>query len=339
MKRLKLTLELRSALLTPFQSDTLFGHLCWAIRYGASEERLLKFLGQYAHAPPLLLTAAFPEGFLPQPVLPPLTYSETTQLARERYLDPKLGEKEPMRRMVEDLKRVRHHDLLALAQWKQVVRDLSPLALARAALDAAESRGIEETVTRTAVDRLTNSADKGQLFDHAETFYWRDGHPEKFNLWLNLDEQQVTAREVYDWFKIIEATGFGKRKSSGAGNVRVVTPFEEFARNDADLPADALDANAFVTLSSYVPRADDPVRGAYHLLIKRGKLGGEWATSANVWKKPLLMFAPGSLFLHNGEPRTHYGGLISDIHPNNPCIAQYAYAFPVGARVTQGVSA
>ncbi len=65
------TLKPRSATRSPWQADTLFGHLCWLILYEASEPVLHEFLDFYGRGqPPLLFSNGFPGDWLPRPLLP-----------------------------------------------------------------------------------------------------------------------------------------------------------------------------------------------------------------------------------------------------------------------------
>ena len=112
----RLTIEPLSAFRTPLQSDTIFGHLLWALRYTegeGGEESLADFLGQYrAGEPPLLVSAGFPEGSLPVPVLP----------GPEPNKGVKVGD-----RIVEDAlrKALEEERYLPIAQWRLLADDVS----------------------------------------------------------------------------------------------------------------------------------------------------------------------------------------------------------------------
>jgi len=72
MKTYRVRLGLDSASLSAWQSDTIFGHLCWTVRYEEGEEALGEFLAPFlAGEPPLVLSNGFPGDLLPRPVLPP----------------------------------------------------------------------------------------------------------------------------------------------------------------------------------------------------------------------------------------------------------------------------
>ena len=66
----RVRLTLRGPLATPLHSGTLFGHLCWAWHYRDGETGLGRWLEGLADDP-LLISDAFPAGYLPRPLLAP----------------------------------------------------------------------------------------------------------------------------------------------------------------------------------------------------------------------------------------------------------------------------
>ena len=83
---------LKSPTVTSFQSDTIFGHICWAIRflYPNGENKLREFLETYdkERLPPLLISNGFPLGYLPKPVIPPITQEDIDELVgRENRIE------------------------------------------------------------------------------------------------------------------------------------------------------------------------------------------------------------------------------------------------------------
>src|SRR5208337_1708500 len=86
--------ELKSPIITAFQADTIFGHICWAIRFirwdGSEDgDGLKEFLDLYdnrGQGPPLLVSDGFPKGYLPKPVLPPITQRELDSVVAAKDL-------------------------------------------------------------------------------------------------------------------------------------------------------------------------------------------------------------------------------------------------------------
>jgi CRISPR-associated protein Csm4 len=320
----RLNIEPGSPFTTPLQSDTLFGHLAWAIVYGEGEDKLKEVLAEFnLDEPPFLLSEAFPEEMLPVPILPPLTQKERCALARTRYQNASIA---TLRQLSEDLKRVRKRKYLSVDKFCRVAHNLDSLALARSLLDTIDQvHSKEEVRTHVTINRLTGTATEGALFDRKQTFYTPGC---RLTIWLKF--RDISWKDdVYRWFKLVAADGFGRRKCIGLGHFRVVGDIIE-----EEFPA-VTDPNAFMSLSSYVPRADDPCAGYYQYLVKRGKLGASLALGGKVWKRPALMFSPGSVFRIDGELRYSYGGLIHNIHSDYPEVVQYAFAFPLPLRIGQ----
>ncbi|HHB12651.1 MAG TPA: hypothetical protein ENK62_05580, partial [Chromatiales bacterium] len=71
--RFEITVE--SPLGTPIRSNTLFGHLCWMVLYHDGEGALNQWLETFEEEP-LLLSDAFPHGYVPRPIVRPLSPAE-----------------------------------------------------------------------------------------------------------------------------------------------------------------------------------------------------------------------------------------------------------------------
>lgn len=326
MRIYKLIIHPLTSFRTPLQSDTIFGHLLWALRYTEGEGALTDFLDRYrAGEPPLLVSAGFPSDTLPVPVLPPEEEEEEEEQSLASHL-------------VEDMLRKAREEAryLPLEQWRRIAGRLSVDALNEARREASEKlRRLRETetmhpVTRTAVDRVTGSAREGRLFVSVETFYRPS---RKFDVWHKLDERddELPGR-VTEWWRWVERNGFGRRKSAGHGAFRIES--EGLIEARGELPR-VENPNGFVTLSAWVPRRGDPTDVTYRTRVKRGKLA-EVLALPSPWKKPLLMLEPGAVVrLGEGEGlQEWYGRLVEDMHWTHDEIVQYSYAFPLGVRVS-----
>lgn len=332
MNTYRLTIEPLSAFRTPLQSDTIFGHLLWALRYTGGqggEQELVNFVARYrAGDAPLLVSAGFPEDSLPAPALPRPRPKNSSSVAN---------------RVVGDLLRKLSEELAYLPrqQWVGLVNKLSGETVRAAlharltyleALESEQQQDQEdyrrqqkkEYLTRTAVDRVTGSAREGRLFMAAETFYQP---PARFDIWHKLAEGEDIERFKRCW-RWIEANGFGKRKSAGAGAFKITRLLEPEDLPQADNP------NAFMSLSAWTPAAADPTDATYKTRVKRGKLAEQYALPSP-WKKPLLMLEPGAIArLPEGEMlKDWYGRLITDVHWSQENIVQFGLALPLGIKL------
>jgi CRISPR-associated protein Csm4 len=325
MKTFKINIKLISSIITPFHSDTLWGHICWALRYTQGEKELLDFLEcYYSGEPPLVISNAFPKGHLPFPVLEPIGKSKQRELintfwdesdfvtavsavkklsaskyiSNELFTDinkgaissyslleailanpkisPKIAAFLPTDCPVKyrDKKICCHHLSSAVSlscppEYKDILSSVAELP----------------SVTYHAkINRLSGTAIDGGLFTTPEIFYSNSEFETYCKIGSSFSEQKLK-----QCIEFINIDGFGRKKSIGKGSVKCTI--------DRISDDSMFDANAFMTLSNYVPCQDDPQKGFYKLLTKYGKLGGHFASSSIIpgnnptpFKYPVVMF-------------------------------------------------
>lgn len=291
------TLSLGGPSGTLWQADTIFGHLCWALRREKGEAALRDFLDWFKAGEPLfLLSDGFPPDALPRPLTFTLPQSDDPEaFARARIL----------RRMA----------YLTLDDFGRVVRGelFWPEASASRTL-----KPLQPHVTlKNQANRLGGGVGEGKLFGFVE--HWLA----TVVIYLKVSKgHEVLVEELLQG---LQRHGYGKRKSVGYGAIDDVR-FEPFA----GFPAPE-DANSFVTLSPFVPAPNDPVEGRWRTYVKYGKLGEEFAVGANPFKRPLIMLTPGSVFLDK-PTREHYGSMVEGVSKEYPDVVHYAYALPVAMK-------
>ena len=320
MNLFKVTYHLRSAVASEWQSDTIFGHLCWALRYLDGEDTLDQFLADYERTqPPLIISNGFPAGLLPRPATPPLS--------------PRQRNEESIKQQIEGFKRskeAKETTLLTPEEFTRAIRgeEVVPISK-RGQLPSPGS------TMKNQINRLTGTTGDGSnLYEFDETFWSRIDEKMIVDIPISI---YVKVREDFTdqaerLFSFIAAQGYGKRKSVGYGEIRSHS-FEEF--HGFETPPDA---NGFVSLSNFVPAHSDPRIGTWQTIIKYGKLGEEYAIGGNPHKRPLLMFTAGSTF-RDTPCREYYGRLVKNIAPSSPYrkVVQYALAFPVPIKIDWGV--
>ena len=298
MKWFRAKFKLKGWVASAWQSDTLFGHLCWGMRYLHGEEELKDFLRLYDDGtPPLLVSNGFPGELLPNPIMPPLSIERTLPLAEQR---------EHFRHY----KQARGSKYVTPAEFSRAING-------EVIVPSPETKA-EETVRITLknqLNRLTNTTDEEHPLYNFEEHYW----PE-ITVYLKVSDDFVDAAKKL--FQYIADTGYGKRKSVGYGQIESVSfdTFEGFNQPQK--------ANGFVTLSNFVPAANDPAMGCWNMIVKYGRMGEEWASEDNAFKKPLLMLEAGSTFL-DSPTRDYYGCLVRNLNPAYHQAVQYALALPV----------
>ena len=369
MECFKIKIRLTSSVLTPFHSDTLWGHICWALRYLNGEMELESFLKSHSNGEPLLIISnAFPKGYLPYPVLPPIGKEKAKALIdrfwkaddfvlgvsvlKSLLKTPYLSREVFIRRVEEDISNEFFMGLiLEDRNICPIIADYLPDAcpnkydesgkIACGFISSSKNKcppkykaqfknnRIEEAVTyHSKINRLSGTTIEKSLFTTEDTFFGN----EEFEAYCKIGTG-FSLKKLTCCLEFINNYGYGKKKSSGKGNIKCTI-------ENGDPGISITEANAFMTLSNYVPKTGDPTNGYYRVLTKYGKLGGHFASSPITnegnpmpFKYPLIMFEAGSVFISN-EKTMNYGRIVNGMHAiRNPDIAHYGIAYPLLLKV------
>lgn len=354
----KITIELDSAFITPLQADTLFGHICWALLYMEGESELKKFLEIYTTSPPFLTSDAFPEGYLPRPILPPLSVhdmeqieegfcktngkvdkvkkfhllkylkkwkkdfiiqAETLNIIRKNYTEKTLIVK-----MLKGELQSPHFEMVKHEKCKPVDLTEDPDKKDKTKNTHYLSKSEEiSIVAHNTIDRISNTvAGDGGYYQQEETFY-RPGTRRE----IYIHDEYFSEIRLKELLKYIGDAGYGKDASVGKGHfsIKNIEAVEWYSLTDA---------NAIMLLSSCVPSENNPTKGWYKLQTKYGKVGSVFSQTGNEgaehpFKKPLLQISNGSVFFCN-PPIMYMGKMVRNIHVQ-PYIVHYGYAitFPL----------
>jgi len=305
----RVRLRLRSPLGTPMLADTLFGHLAWEVARREGPEGVSTFLEPFlAGEPPFVLSDAFPEGLLPRPMLPTGRIPGDAE-SREAYARIKQVAKAPF---------------LSVPDFLEVVTDPSR------APEPVPSPWRTVKTPRASIDRGTWTTTPGGRFFETESLALAAGEAATGDGSRGLDVY-LRAREGWEeraltLLRWVAKTGFGRDRSVGLGEF-VVEGLEPLG----DLFTGVAGADGFVSLSSWVPAAGDPVEGRWRARVKRGFLG-EAAGGGNPFKRPLVQLEPGSAMRTGSPPRPCYGRMVRHIAPGMPEAAQYGFALAVPCR-------
>jgi CRISPR-associated protein Csm4 len=264
MKTLKFTLRPLAPFATPLAGDTLFGHLCWAIREACGERRLAELLEGYTDGCPFLVVSdGFPGGLLPRPTAP----------------DFVLGlEIDPRQR-----KRARTH------RWLPADGAGEPLAhwMKRLADSGAEKLAM---LTQNTINRHTGTTGTGQFAPRqVDRISFAEGA--RLDVYAVLDEARLSAEKLQDLLASIGLHGYGRDATTGLGKF-AIEPVNEQVWPDQDRPH-----RHWLTLAPCAPDAEMLLtKGCYYLPLTRfGRHGNLAATMASPFKRPLLMIATGAL--------------------------------------------
>ncbi len=314
MANYRITMSIKSSIRSKFQSDTIFGHICWAYRYLNGKEQLEKWLHDYAESP-TLISNAFPKGFMPKPTLPPLSYNMRNKLSNGKDLDAGLHKKHKKITFVREDWFWKSHSHLTS---EKLFIHLNELLKEK---DVFEVDSI--LVTHNRFNRHTGRADEGGLFDTEEDFFLaRDNKPLEFSFYIK--SETLNIKMIEKIMNYISLTGFGADKSVGKGQIEIINIVE------IDIPMPSK-VNSFISLANFIPAGSKEVDGYYKTVTKFGKLAEEYAVGGNPFKKPIIMLEAGALIkTDNFSWENYYGKLQNNIHSSSELnIVQYGYAFPI----------
>jgi len=295
MEDYRIRIRLKSPAGTPWQSDTIFGHLCWQVVYGVIDRDIKSFLEPFVEgSPPFVLSDGFPAGLMPRPML-----QDTLEPAGtlDEYAANKRWRKAAY---------ISVEDFLAVCRGEKTQGEPydDPWVLA--------------TTPHASISRVTSTTGEGGAFFETESAYLSS--PGEVDIYLRCEAGW--ADKVIELLKAVSKTGYGRDKSVGLG------AFEVAAIDKSDGFACFEGANGFVSISSMVPAASDPFDARYRLRVKKGRLGEEWV-QPNPFKRPLLQMEPGAVFKVHGEIKEFYGRVVKNLAPGKPEVVQNCYALPV----------
>lgn len=305
MRTYKIELSAPSSFITPWHSDTIFGHLCWAAERHdgfTNFKGAAGFIELYrSGTPPLILSDAFPVGYLPAPAN-----------LKEFYDQRMKGELDVDRYSM--LKKLKAIQFLTLDQFRKYQHgELFDLAEG----DGSSSQMKTAFTLHNQINRFSNTTgESGSLFELEEQFVSGG----KLDIYARIAEGfEEDARRLLDLFA---AGGFGRKKSTGKGAFRILS-FKEYKGLD-----EIENPKGYLSLSHFVPAQSDPMDGTYKVMVKYGKMGEEKSLGGNPFKKPLMMIKPGAVFKAEGW-KPYCGRLIEDISYTHSEVVQYGYTFAV----------
>lgn len=305
MNILKLTLRPLTQFGTPLAGDTLFGHLCWALRERDGLSRLNELLGGYTDGRPFLVVSdAFPAGFLPRPTVPEAMLGQD--------IDPAARKVARRRRWLPA-----HLANLRLDEWITKAKRR----------DVADS----DVVTQNTINRITGTTGLGQFAPRqVERVAFTSGT--KLDVYAVFDEAVLDLDTVRQLFEDVGAVGYGRDASTGVGKFAVE------AIDEHRWPLQS--ARHWLTLAPCAP--DNGVLDAalccYHPLTRFGRHGNFAVRLGEPFKRPLLLMKTGALLTarHEGSWVVHGRGLGGSASPVSFVMPQtvhqgYAPVVPLNA--------
>jgi len=285
-----------SSFATTLKGDTLFGQICWAIFYQFGKDRLSNLLEHYKQEnskPFLVVSDAFPHGYLPKPKMP------------SRYLGEKSEDKKYNRKKL----------------WL-TLEALTSGAYTKAKSDKEiESRDMQHVTMHNALNYKTFHTGDG--FDpHGLAV----SHLGAKDIYFLLDESQLSFEKFKEVLELLSGMGYGKKSSTGKG--RFEYNVEKIEKIDLERKS-----RTFMTLSPFSPKGIETERIYYDPFTRFGKFGGERAYQNAFKKPILLADVGSVVVFDAMQEHQYLGKPISglsDIPEYSDTVHQgYSIVFPL----------
>lgn len=272
MQAFRVTINLQSAFATPLKGDTLFGQLCWAIRNRHGETRLQELLTGYTSGKPFIVVSdAFPLGYLPLPKLPGSFYDKIEgadrKAIKKRSWLPEQALEKP------------------LAQWLSLAQTSAEIA------GRAGSLSEKHPQPHNTINRQTNTTGEGGFAPYSIEQEWFI-RGISWSIFIMLDTERLGTDDCRLCLEDIGTIGFGRDASIGLGKFSV-SQFSAVA-----LPPQT-NANACLTLAPCAPQGlgFDAKNSFYQLFTRFGRHGDIAVhQEGKPFKNPVLLAQTAAVF-------------------------------------------
>lgn len=295
MKTYRFTLKPLTAFGTPLVGDSLFGQFCWALVHRYGEQRLTELLQGYTEQQPfIVISDAFPQGYLPLPVLP-----------------SKLWEKGA----IDDRKQLKKRAWIAFEAHSQAVNAWQK----NAKPDSEILQKTKQNQPHNTLNRQTMTTGTGEFAPYAMPQIWFT-QDTTFDLYLVFDER-ITLDEITQCLQDIGQSGFGRDASIGLGKFELVGEPQavQFGTKNA---------NACLTLANTAPQnlGLHKENSFYQLHTRFGRHGSLKALGSNPFKKPIILAKTAAVFAVENWDQPFLGNGLSGVSEGQREAVHQGYA-------------
>lgn len=287
-----------SSYITPWQSDTIYGHILWGIFLMFGEEELKNIIEDFKNfKSPFIVSDGFIDGKMPF-IRKQSVKRESNKKFAEK-LNMSLAEIIKKRKIINKISVINFDEFNKLrgnyTNEQFIFEKLNEVN------NKKEKLFYQTTVMHNIINRQTGSTTENGLFFSNETFTDKDIY-----IFIKLRED-YSAEKLKKVLEFIEKNGYGKKTSIGKGQFKTIS-FEKF-----DKFPTVENADGFIVLSNYIPKEFDYEKVVYEIpLVKFGKISSLGENADIPFKKPFACFRTGSIF-KKGENKK-IGRVLENIH-------------------------
>jgi len=287
MNLYKITITPTSDFVTTLRGDTLFGHFCWAIIYTFGKERLEELLKTYREDNPFLVVSdAFPSGYLPKPKMP-------SRFLNEKSENKKLNRKRVWLTL----------DNLLKAEYKKAKRD-----------DEIENSNTTMLNMHNAINY--KSFHTGDGFD---PYGVESSILSKRDIYILLDESKFNLSEFKEVFKLLSEMGYGKKTTIGKGR------FEYKEEDIKGIKIDKI-STTFMTLSPFSAKNLECKNIYYEPFTRFGKFGGTRTSKNVFKKPIILADVASVIQFEKEENMEYIGKAITGVSDSHKDTVHQGYS-------------
>jgi len=266
--------------ITDLTADTIFGHLCWQIKYEFGKETLEKFLKEMNDKPIFTLSDVLPSDRLPRPLS-----KWDGDMGEQKVLDFNRN------------KRYKEVELITFSQFEKYYycKDFTNNTIKTAKIDLNKDKSNYfnlDIENKNIINRNTWTTSDWWIYSQNNNIWtWLS-----FSLYVKIfDEERFEKYKILDLLKsIFEVHWFWKKKSTWKWTFSI----EEINTNFTFFQKDACSQwKNCILLSNFIPSEKDSTNWYYKLYTKFPKLGEEFSSEwQNFYKKPLTMIQTWATF-------------------------------------------
>lgn len=311
-----------SSHMTPWQSDTIYGHMLYAVSMLYGREEYDKIVNEFIELKsPFIVSDGFINERLPLFNKTQVNRGDTEFFSQEINKD--LIETVKLLKKINKIKNISVDEFnkLRTSQYSNKDFILDKLKNSQNENKSKINTSIQSTalVLHNNINRLTGTTVEDGIFSLKEIFINGD-----ICVFIKL-RSDFSFEKLDNILKFIEENGFGKKVSSGKGAIERVVLEKYNGFQDIENP------DAFISLSNYTPKDGDYTEVICGTpLVKRGKTADVGDNMSFPFKKPFACFTAGALF--KGNVNNEKGKVLTNIYINKN-VVQIGIPFILGVKL------
>lgn len=322
----ELKLKPLSPWITDLTADTIFGHLCWQIKYTNNNDVLERFLEEMAKKPIFTISDVLPADRLPRPLTEwdgDIDKSDTT------IEDQKIS----LKKSKDYNKKIQYIDESNLNNFSSI--DMEKLFEIRKNEMYLNSNNKYDNYfgfdleNKNKIDRHAWITLEKGIYSQSQNYFKENENNKVVRIllknisWQDLDKYNIDWIEI-NFFEMIEKVfenWFGKKKSTWKGFFKIWKWIEKVFSNTTNW-------KHILLLSVFSPSEKDSTKWSYKIFTKFPKMWEEFSMKwTNFYKRPLIMIKEGAVFRLGKQYSWYVWRMIEEIAIDKKWIYHYGYGF------------